>query len=459
MSYPVLKELRDTTSTNEKQVILEKHKDDLLFKKVLYYTYNPLFNFYVKKFKKYKSGILYIEDDMFNVLDKLRKREVTGNSAVALVEDMYEHLSEENRELFDLILKRDLKAGINKKLINKVYGDLIPVIPYMGAIAFDEKKVTKLFKDFDEVISEIKYDGMFINIIKEGNDIYTLSRSGKDLALENIFKNIEIKNDYVFTGELLVEGFNRYIANGMLNSYSTIQKKLKENSKEKLLKDLEKFETRYKIGFEEVEKRIYVMAWDIIPLADWKKGKCNLTLLQRKEILLDVSSNISKINPVKFKIIENEIEAKKEFIKRKNEGEEGIILKGISAPYKDGKPNFQIKYKIIMDVDLVMKGFEFGNPGTKYENVINRVICESQDGIVKTQVSGFTEADMDFFTSNKEKLIGKIATIECSGLSQDKEGNFSLLHPRFIEVREDKTTGDDLQKIKEIEKMVTELSD
>lgn len=460
MSLPFLEELRSTTSTNKKQEILEKYKNDENVKKILFYTYNPLYNYYVKKFKKKsKDQVLYDLNDIFKILDYLRNRDVTGNSAIAMVEDLYEHLDDDYREILELILKRDLKAGINVKLINKVFDNLIPLTPYMGAIAYNEKKVKKLFKDAKEVWAEVKYDGMFINIIKENGKILTLSRNGKDLALESVFEHRVKGDNLVITGELLVKGFNRYIANGMLNSYSTIKRKLKESSnksEKKLLKDIEEFEKRYDIGFDRVDNLIYVKAWDLIPLNDWKKGRCEIPLKERRKTLRGLLND--KIEEVEYKIVENEYEAKQEFKRQKEKGEEGIILKDADGIFKDGKPNYQIKYKVIMDVDMRITGFEYGNAGTKYESVINRVICESEDGIVKSQVSGLSENDMKYITEHKDELIGKIATIECSGLSSNKNGEYSLLHPRFVEIRFDKNEADSFEKIKEIEKAAYELN-
>jgi len=40
-------ELNSTNSTNDKKDILSKYKDNEFLKKVLYYTYNPTFQFYV----------------------------------------------------------------------------------------------------------------------------------------------------------------------------------------------------------------------------------------------------------------------------------------------------------------------------------------------------------------------------------------------------------------------------
>jgi len=466
--YNFLQELRNTTSTNAKQDILKKYKNNSLYTKILYYAYNPLFQFYVRKYNKQDADeIKFNIQDVFELLDNLRNREITGNAAIEAVENMYKFLNEFDKEIFSLILNKDIKCGINVRLINKVFDNLIPTIPYMGARAFNKKKVNKLFQDSDEVWSEVKYDGMFLNLIKENSKVKTLSRSGKDLSIEDIFqKTLKDTDNIVLTGELLVKGMNRYISNGLLNSYSSIKTKIKnnegnENSK-KIEKDILNFEKRYDIAFNEVQKRIYIVAWDMIPFKNWTEGSYDVQLKERRKVLENFAKDKDNIFVSEKKIVENFAQAMKDFKDKKENGEEGTILKDANAFYKDGKNESAYKCKLEMDIDLKITDLLYGNKDTKYQNFINRIVCESSDGLCKVQTGGLKESDMEtitkIFENNKNSLINKIVSVECSGLSKDKNGNYSLLHPRFKEIREDKTSADDLNQIIAIEEMCYELS-
>ena len=69
----VVDELNSTNSTNDKKVILEKYKDDEFIKKVLYYTYNPFYQYYVTPTtleKNYSDDLvtLYKFSDLFEIL-------------------------------------------------------------------------------------------------------------------------------------------------------------------------------------------------------------------------------------------------------------------------------------------------------------------------------------------------------------------------------------------------------
>jgi hypothetical protein len=92
------------------------------------------------------------------------------------------------------------------------------------------------------------------------------------------------------------------------------------------------------------------------------------------------------------------------------------------------------------------------------ENVISSFNCESSDGLVKTRPQGIKEDMMIYITENQPELMGKIVKVKCNGLSKDKDGNYSLLYPAFMEIRDDKTEADSLETIKNVEDMIKILT-
>jgi ATP-dependent DNA ligase len=137
-------------------------------------------------------------------------------------------------------------------------------------------------------------------------------------------------------------------------------------------------------------------------------------------------------------------------------GQEGTILKDIKGTWKDGKPNWQIKMKLEMDVDLRIVGFNYGTG--KNEHVISSVNAESADGKLFTRPTGMNESLMQHITENQESLMGTIIEVKCSGLSHDSNGNYALLHPVFKQLRDDKDTCDSLESIMAIENMAKGLN-
>ena len=74
--------------------------------------------------------------------------------------------------------------------------------------------------------------------------------------------------------------------------------------------------------------------------------------------------------------------------------------------------------------------------------------------LVKTKPQGLKEDMMKYITENQDNLLGKVIQVKCNGLSNDRDGNFSLLYPTFVAIRYDKDSCDSLESIKEIENMV-----
>lgn len=101
--------------------------------------------------------------------------------------------------------------------------------------------------------------------------------------------------------------------------------------------------------------------------------------------------------------------------------------------------------------------FNYGTVGTKNENVISSLTVESSDGKVVTKPTGISEADMKKITANQESLMGRIIEMKCCGLSHDRDGNYSTLHPVFKSIRDDKDEADSFEAIQEIENMAKSL--
>jgi ATP-dependent DNA ligase len=463
--HNILDEIGKTTKINEKIKILENEKDNELLKKIFFYTYNPYYQYYIKKIPKLKSHKDVIEfKKVFELLDNLRYRKITGNEARDMVLKYLSELNEKDASLLEKIIKKDLKIGVNKKLINKVWDGLIPEIPYMGAVPYDEKKINKLFEKYDLIYSQVKYDGMFCNLIVDFKNkvVKTISRNGKELFLDKAFLNILDKVDnsnkeIVLTGELLVEGFDRYKANGLLNSLKIINEKIVNGTLTQ--KDYNKFIKEYGEEPENLMNRIYMVAWDIIPYEFWIQSRYEELYSERLKQLERITEKVSNINFVEYKIVKNKSEALNHFKELLNKGMEGSILKGNDI-WKNGKPTYNIKQKIVMELDFVIVGLHYGNEGTAYENYINRIEAVSKDGKINAMIAGIDENMMKKITQEKDKLIGKVVTLECSGLSWVDGKAKAVLHPRFKEIRYDKNKKDanDYNDCVEIEKSKLNLN-
>ena len=119
-----IKTIRETQGTNDKLDLLRDYMKDETFRRILFYTYNPFYNYYIRKIPDVTIGSGSAEtsfEDMFGLLDNLRNRKFTGNLAIGEVANFIKTSPAKLAEVFILILGRDLKMGINTTSINKVY--------------------------------------------------------------------------------------------------------------------------------------------------------------------------------------------------------------------------------------------------------------------------------------------------------------------------------------------------
>ncbi|MEI6880406.1 MAG: hypothetical protein WCK82_03690 [Bacteroidota bacterium] len=463
----IFDEIAAESSTNQKMEILKKYKDNELFKRVLYLANSKRVKFFIKQIPVYTHNkIGWTLEEALNMLMSIANREFTGQNAIDKLTIWLENVSADDAYIIERIIEKDCKIGMGTTFMNKVIKDLIEDTPYMGAISFDEKKARAIFDKGSRGISQIKMDGRYCNAIIRGGEVELESRSGEATIVTGAKFLSELANfeDCVLNGELTMDGVPRYESNGIIASVIDIQSKRGERTEKETAKKLEVFEKKHG-SFEKALNSIRYTVWDTISVDEYfdKSSKIPYLIRLLKVEQLIMKSGSSMVYVIESRIVNTYAEAMEHFqevLATEVNGvpQEGTILKDENGTWKDGKPTWQIKMKLEMDVDLVIVGFNYGTKGTKNENVISSFNCESSDGLVKTRPQGIKEDMMVYITENKDKLMGKILKVKCNGLSKDKEGNYSLLYPSFVEVRDDKNTCDSLESIKNIENMVKSLT-
>ena len=136
---------------------------------------------------------------------------------------------------------------------------------------------------------------------------------------------------------------------------------------------------------------------------------------------------------------------------------EGTVVKSKDGVWKDTKPSYQIKIKKEINLDLRITGFNYGKAGTKNEHLISSLNVESEDGLLKTAPAGLSEDEMDYVTDNQDELLNTILEIKCSGISQDRHGNYSVMHPVYKTPRTDKSVANTLAECIEIDEAASLL--
>lgn len=463
--YEIIELLRATSSLNDKRTILGTNKENKLFQRVLTYALDPRITFGIKKIPNY-DYIAYdlTLDEAITELDKLVNREYTGKKATLFLQGILETVEDEVAEVIKWIIAKDFKAGFGVSLINDEMAPFsVYEVPYMGATSYSPKRVKDIMKKGD-AFSEVKMDGRYLNCVVREGDVFMESRGGKPNplmgCLEDEARTLAHHMGYlevVFNGELMLKGEkDRYKANGIISSFVSMSQKLYDGSD--ISKEIAKFEKQYGMSLNEVKERITLVCWDYIPYENYLEKTWTRPRFERLSHLVLALEETKTFEIVEYEVVQTEAHAIEHFQKMLARGEEGTILKAWDGIWEDKKPTYQCKMKVEMNVDLRITGFNYGTPGTKNEHVISSLNVESTCGKLTTSPGGIKEDMMKYITENMDSLLGSIVEVKSCGISQNSEGEYALLHPAFIKLRDDKDTGDDLTSILEIDAMAKGLS-
>jgi len=398
-------------------------------------------------------------EQALGMLMEIANRDITGQNAIDKLTIWLENVSADDAYIIERIIDKDCKIGMGTTFINKVFKGLIEETPYMGAVSFDEKKARKIFDKGAKGISQVKMDGRYCNAVIRGGDVELESRQGEPTILTGAKFLEELSNfeDCVLNGELTMDGVPRYESNGIIASLIDISKNKGIRSDAETERKITNFEDKHG-SFTGALESIRYTVWDTITVDEYFAKESSTPYKERLET---AASYIYVAKPTMVRIIESKevnsyaeaMEHFQEVLASEVNGvpQEGTILKDSNGTWKDGKPSWQIKLKIEMNVDLKIVGFNYGTKGTKNENVISSLVCESSCGKLKTRPQGLKEDLMIEITENQENLLGTIIEVKCSGLSFDNTGAYSLLYPAFKHFRDDKSEANSLDECIEIQ--------
>ena len=200
-------QMQATSSSLEKVEILKNQSE--FIQKVLEYTYNPFKQYHVTGKTCIKNNDLCghgLALDLFELLDKLNTREVTGHDAIKLVNRFATNYPRTDSELIYNIIDKDLKIRTGAKVINKAFPNLIPEFNVALAQNYEPKLAS-----FGENVNETWYasrklDGVrCLAIVDKVGKCTLYSRMGKEFTtLNKVKEGIEATNitNTVFDGEI-----------------------------------------------------------------------------------------------------------------------------------------------------------------------------------------------------------------------------------------------------------------
>tara|TARA_R110000851_G_scaffold319453_2_gene483868 strand:+ start:2318 stop:3583 length:1266 start_codon:yes stop_codon:yes gene_type:complete len=406
-------EMKSTSSLNEKKVIIDSIKNNEFITSSLNYTYDPYKKYYVtSKTCKKNSGLFKynLYNDLFNLLDDLSNRVITGHDSIAAVNGFIT-TNPKYEDLIFSIIDRNLEIRASDSVINKVIPNLIPTFDVALATKYEPK-----FCDFENEVwlGSRKLDGVRCLIRKEGNKVTAYSRQGNEFTtLQKVIDDVSMMpNDFVLDGEICLMDENDN------EDFQGIMKQIKRKD-------------------HTIKNPKYII-FDYLTLEEFDTKESNTKLSDRLIRLplhqYDTLSILEQIN------IDNEQQLSEMIADADANGYEGVMLRK-DVGYEGKRSKNLLKCKKFFDAEYKVLDIEFDS---------HRVIREGKEIVIPMLAnvwiehkgyrvavgSGWNQEQRIRYQANPEQLLGKTITVQYFEETKNQEGGISLRFPTVKHVYE-----------------------
>lgn len=450
--YDIIMKLRNTSGSNAKKDILEFNKNNVELKTFLYHVYEPQISYYqtkIKPFNNIGAGVLDLTYDMIDeIIATLADRQLTGNAAVLYLGGNYSCLREDwMRELLQMLIGRDVKAGISVGTINKIWKKMLTDEPYMRCSQLKDVKI-ELWPWSRGIDSEIKYDSTYANIfvgVRDTSFDAVKSRNGS-VYLVDPFKAV------LYELHLAVQEFIKHYPQFANEEYIVFNGELEMlDPKGNLMPRAEgngKFNSLLQKGEIPNGHTAQYKTWDIVPGSKFEGGRFDMPRRQRRAALaLSIVPKSGVVEIAECTTVYSYEGARKHFKAVRARKLEGTILKHPDGSWEDTTSSHQVKMKneTMIEVEWVKL-----NPGSgKNTSTFGSVTFKSRDHFFEVDVTGFSDDARLELYNKRDQMPGTIHTIIVNELTQPKKAGqkWSAFLPRYDYERLDKNRADSLDEI------------
>jgi DNA ligase-1 len=414
----ITRELGATNSSNEKKVILKDlhDREPDLFNKLISYTYDYDKRFFVtkKNYLKIRNDIQRYPSpkDLFEVLDKLRTREVTGHAALGMIKTYADSISEEELDAFFKILDKDLGVAVGTSLINDVLPNTCKEFEVALATTFDKVQGKKGFKLEDYWVGR-KLDG--VRCIIDTNNMTATSRQGKEFQTLGVIldelKSLNIQG-YILDGEVCLIDSNGN------EDYQGIMKEITN-------KDYTVPNPKY-------------ILFDILTPEEFDNKYSSVPYIERMNRM--AINNNKHIQPWEFSDASSSFDLMQD--KAKENNWEGLMLRSKTI-YEGKRAKSLVKVKEMEDSEFEVTGIIEGEMPVLTDGIMVKTpilaaisILEPSTGMQCDCGSGFTIEQRRAFLADPKLILGKTVTVQYFERTKDQTGKPSLRFPVFKGIRE-----------------------
>ena len=403
-------EMRSTSSATDKIAIITR--SSAFIHKVLEATYNPYKQYHVTSKTCIKNSHLcetYLgyPSVLFETLDKLTNREVTGHNAIKLVNGF-------NNKLIYKIIDKDLDIRVGASTINKAIPGLIPTFKVALAQNYEGKCDWN-----DRWWVSRKLDGVrCLAITDENGNCKLYSRMGKEFTTLNKVKEaIEATGiiNHVFDGEICLMDENGD------EDFQGVMKQLRRKDHQiknpifMMFDMLHKSEFNNEKGDTSLTKRLHT-------LRSWILNNLNNPMIRSKNDILRYTDQYLIRDEDHFKFW-HEVECKDNW--------EGLMLRK-DVGYEGKRTKNLLKVKKFHDAEYEVLGWDIDQHEVVRDGksvsmtMLSQVWIEHKGYIVKVG-SGFTqEQRLEYMDGS---IVGKVITVQYFEETNNQEGGISLRFP------------------------------
>ena len=384
---------------------------DFSEQRLIWEAFNPYRMFHVKQWEEPDS---YSDEDpsicvFYSLLDDLASLRITGNAAREAVTETLGKYTEFTAGYLARVLRKDLDCGAARKTFEAVYSKLrIPKFELMLAKKIDDPERDIRFPCW----AEVKYDGLRVVAFVGKKSVMYYTRKGKPAEfLEGVF-DAEILGkckDVVLDGEVIGSSFS-----------DAMQAKGSKHDKNSL---------RY-------------VVFDMLDPDSWVAQKSNVSQLKRTAALSCLEGK-GRVVKAEGEFCDSVGRLQAYYGRVVDAGFEGLVVKDPNAFYEWDRSKAWLKFKPVWTFDLVVKKAWPGKG--RLSGTLGTMWCEGYDEngkFIEVAVGGgYSDEERDKFWRMflAGKMVGKTIEVEGRGMTKAKNSDsWSLRHPVFVRVREDK---------------------
>ncbi len=427
--FEMIESIGDVSGRKDKEVLMKRHLEDELFRKIMVWALDPMITFGVKDLSFLDSehevviGGVTLDIDTFEAslfrrtLYDLQTRAATGGAAKDLIQRVYESHDAYSRQLLIKILAKDLRVNAGAGTVNRVRPGTLFSFDVMLAAKFNEAKIEYPIR------VEPKYDGMRLMAIGDQNGFEFRTRSGKlvDSVNDNVIQCLiqmyekgtdvwQPEGKMVFDGELMGRDFRDTMKQGRKKGHV--------------------FENGCFYVFDAFTQEIFQALRDKPnPSETYDNRRQDLQTIFR---WCEFGDTDNIILPPSY-IVNNFAEVTAFYDSVRKRGLEGLILKRMNGSYHPRRNIDWMKMKDQIEADVIVTGAEEGTG--KNEGSLGAIIIDFK-GVSVNVGSGFSDEERDSVWQMHQDgtLIDQVVEVWFHEVTPAG----SMRHPRFKWFRDDK---------------------